>query len=114
MSDKISALNALTDAALNDELVIVDKDDTAQASSGSTKKISRENLLKGTTYVVEGFENYIVLGGGTRDLSTLRVGNIIFGTGAFYSGAIIYGTVNTSPPTQDSHITVSINLGTGS
>lgn len=114
MSDKISELTGITDAELIDELVIVDKSDTTQAATGSTRKINKENFLKGVPYIVTGFEDYIVLGGGTRDLTTLTVGNKIFGTGAFYGGAVIYGEVNTSPPTQDSHITVTINLGTGS
>ncbi len=114
MSDKISALTELTSVALDDELVIVDKSDTTNQASGETKKITVENALANVPYVVTGFEDYIVLGGGTRNMSTLTVGNKIFGTGAFYSGAVIYGTVNTSPPTQDSHITVTINLGTGS
>lgn len=114
MSDKISALTELTDPALEDELVIVDKSDTTQDTSGTTKRITRGNTLKNVPYIVTGFEDYIVLGGGTRDLTQLNDGNKIFGTGAFYGGAVIYGTVNTTPPTQDSHITVTINLGTGS
>lgn len=112
---KISGLTELTDAALNDEIAVVDKSDTGQAATGSTKKITKGNFLAGVPYTIVGFENYIVLqGSGTRDLTNLQVGNIIFGTGSYYAGAIIYGTVNTSPVTQDSHITVQVNLGTGS
>jgi hypothetical protein len=44
---KISALTALTTPAADDELAIVDKSDTTQAVSGTTKRITVANLVSG-------------------------------------------------------------------
>ena len=43
---KISALDALATVAADDELVIVDKSDTTQAASGSTKRIRADKLMQ--------------------------------------------------------------------
>ena len=42
--EKISELDALTEIASTDEFVVVDKSDTTDASSGTTKKITYSNL----------------------------------------------------------------------
>ncbi|MFA6295535.1 MAG: hypothetical protein WC666_03915 [Candidatus Paceibacterota bacterium] len=42
---KISNLTALTSVASADELVVVDKSDTTMAATGTTKKITRDNLV---------------------------------------------------------------------
>lgn len=47
MGKRISEYTALSSVASGDELVIVDKSDTSQAESGSTKKITRANLIDG-------------------------------------------------------------------
>jgi hypothetical protein len=46
---KISDLTELTTVANDDYLVVVDKSDTTQAPSGTTKKIRKDNLVTGST-----------------------------------------------------------------
>jgi hypothetical protein len=54
---KITELDALTSIASDDEFIIVDVSDTSQSAEGSTKRITRENVLNPTgadTSVVTG------------------------------------------------------------
>jgi hypothetical protein len=51
---KISSLDALTSVATGDELVIVDKSDTTMAATGTTKKITQDNLIPDASATVKG------------------------------------------------------------
>ena len=72
---KITGYTALTSAAANDELVIVDVSDTTMAASGTTKNITTANLLAGASGAGAPVFNvkaapYNATGNGTTDDTT--------------------------------------------
>lgn len=111
MAEKLSAKTALTtQPAKDDFLYIVDKSDTTDAASGTSKKIETNVLFSGLPKRVAGYTGYIIVPGPTStDNSIAQVGDLIIGRGAFYGGNMIMGEINTASPSLDSHIDLYLN-----
>lgn len=90
--------------SFDDVLHIVDVSDTTDNAAGSSYKIKVGNFLRllGVGVTITGFENYTVKkASGNTDLTTLEVGDLVEGTGAYFSGDYIVATVASVPVSGD-------------
>lgn len=111
MSDKITNLALLSATpAADDRLVIVDRSNTAMATSGTTSQITMTNLLGGMPKVVPSYQGYVVIPGpSSSNRYAVQTGDIIIGKGAFAGGNMIMAVANTNSPSLDSHLDFYVN-----
>lgn len=100
MAEKVSQQTELTSGLVFDDVIHVVK----VGSPNVSYKIKVGNFLRllGVGVTITGFENYTVKkASGNTDLTTLEVGDLVEGTGAYFSGDYIVATVATVPVSGD-------------
>lgn len=90
--------------SFDDVIYVVDVSDTTENAAGSSYKIKVGTFLRllGVGVTIPGYENYTVKkASGNTDLTTLQVGDLIEGTGAYFSGDYVVATVKELPIVDD-------------
>lgn len=111
MADKLSSKTELaTRPDELDEMYIVDKSDTTDAATGTSKKIQTETLFSGLPKIVTGYDGYVIVEGPSSTVRNLvQTGDILMGKGAFAGGNMIMAVANVNTPTLDAHLDFYVN-----